>query len=233
MYNCFKGGMSMLCPYCKKEIPDASKFCPNCGSVIVVEEAPKKKRSIVKGPSDGGKGFAAIATALMVFPATLSVAIDLVFHRSDGWSAYVVGALIVAWICSVFPALRITPAPVSALIAMFSILAYISFIISKNAQLVWLYKVGLPLFILAAIFISVDAALLSSGKVKGLHFLSVLSVEIAVYLVAIEATVDTLLFNMVTLRWSIIVACFFISAVALFEAVQYALKLLKNRKGGK
>lgn len=222
----------MFCPYCKNEIPDSSKFCPDCGSVIVVEKPPKKERRI-KGPSDFGKGFSAIATALMVFPATLSVAIDLVFHHNDGWSAYVVGALIVAWLCSVFPALRITPAPVSALIAMFSVLAYISFIISKNAQLVWLYKVGLPLFILAAIFIAVDAALLSSGKVKGLHFLSVLSVEVAVYLLAIEATVDMLLFNMITLRWSIIVACIFISAVALFEAVQYSLKLLKNRKGGK
>ncbi len=220
----------MLCPYCKREIPDDSKFCSNCGSVIVVDTPPKKKRSFPKGPSDGGKGFAAIATALMVFPATFSIAVDLVFHHNDGWSAYVVGALIVAWLCSVFPALRITPAPVSALIAMFSVLAYISFIISKNAQLSWLYKVGLPLFILAAIFIAADAAMLSSGKVKGLHFLSVLSVEIAVYLVAIEATVDTLLFNMISLRWSIIVACFFISAVALFEAVQYALKLLKNRK---
>jgi hypothetical protein len=224
--------MAMLCPYCKNEIPDSSKFCPDCGSVIVVEKTPKKKTRI-KGPSDFGKGFSAIATALMVFPATLSVAIDLVFHSNDGWSAYVVGALIVAWLCSVFPALRITPAPVSALIAMFSVLAYISFIISKNAQLVWLYKVGLPLFILAAIFIAVDSALLSSGKVKGLHFLSVLSVEVAVYLLAIEATVDTLLYNMITLRWSIIVACIFISAVALFEAVQYSLKLLKNRKGGK
>lgn len=223
----------MLCPYCKQKILDSSKFCPECGSVIVIEAETPKKKPRIKGPSAFGKGFSAIATALMVFPATLSVAIDLVFHHSDGWSAYVVGALIVAWLCSVFPALRITPAPVSALIAMFSVLAYISFIISKNAQLTWLYKVGLPLFILAAIFIAADAAMLSSGKIKGLHFLSVLSVEIAIFFVAIEATVDTLLFNMITLRWSIIVACFFISAVALFEAIQYSLKLLKNRKGGK
>lgn len=222
----------MICPYCKKYIPDSSKFCPECGSVISPDAKPatKKQMSFFKGPTDSGKGYAAIATALMVFPAMLSIAIDFVFRHNDGWSAYVVGALIVAWICSVFPALRITPAPVTALISMFSILAYVGFIISKTARFEWIYKVGLPLFILAALFISIDSALLGSGKVKGLHFLSILSVELAVYLIAIEATVDTMLFNMITLRWSVIVACFFISAVALFEAIQYALKLLKNRK---
>ena len=109
-------------------------------------------------------------------------------------------------------------------------LSYVAYIIGKTGQIFWFYKVGLPLFILAAVFISIDAALLGAGKLKGLHALSLVSIEIAVYLIAIEATVDMLLFNMVTIRWSAIVACFFISAVALFEAFQYVIKLMKKNK---
>lgn len=222
----------MQCPNCNSIIPDNSKFCGNCGSNLASPpvQPANKKPAFFKGPTDGGKGYAAVMTALMVFPATLCIALDLVFHKNDGWCTYVVGALIVAWIVSVFPVLRITPAPVTALICLFSVLSYVAYIIGKTGHIFWFYKVGLPLFILAAIFISVDAALLGAGKLKGLHALSLVSVEIAVYLIAIEATVDMLLFNMVTIRWSAIVACFFISAVALFEAFQYVIKLMKKNK---
>lgn len=221
----------MQCPNCNNTIPDNSKFCNSCGASLGSSSKPhNKKLAFFKGPSDSGKGYAAVMTALMVFPATLSVAIDLVFHRNDGWCTYVVGALIVAWIVSVFPALRITPAPITALISLFSVLLYAAYIIGKSSQLYWLYKVGLPLFILAAVFISIDATLLGAGKCKGLHMLSVISVETAIFLVAIEATVDMLMFNEITIRWSAIVSCFFISAVALFEAFQYVMKLFKKNK---
>lgn len=221
----------MQCPNCNHTNPDNSNFCSGCGANLTsAPSTTNKKFTFFKGPTDGGKGYAAVMTALMVFPATLCIALDLVFHKNDGWCTYVVGALIVAWIVSVFPALRLTPAPVTALICLFSVLAYVAYIIGKAGQIFWFYKVGLPLFILAAVFISVDAALLGAGKLKGLHALSLVSIEIAVYLIAIEATVDMLLFNMVTIRWSAIVACFFISAVALFEAFQYVIKLMKKNK---
>lgn len=221
----------MQCPKCRSMIPDGSKFCNSCGADLTGSSKPQNKKFVFfKGPSDGGKGYAAVMTALMVFPATLCVALDLVFHKNDGWCTYVVGALIVAWIVSVFPALRITPAPITALICLFSVLSYVAYIIGKTSQFYWFYKVGLPLFILAAIFISIDATLIGAGKCKGLHMLSLLSIEVAVYLVAIEATVDMLLFNEIAIRWSAISACFFISAVALFEAFHYVFKLMKKNK---
>ena len=221
----------MQCPKCNTVNPDNAKSCNSCGASLTASPKPKNKSlTFFKGPTDGGKGYAAVMTALMVFPSTLCVAIDLVFHKNDGWCTYVVGAIIVAWIVSVFPALRITPAPITALICLFSVLSYVAYIIGRVGEIQWFYKVGLPLFILAAIFISVDATLIGAGKFKGLHMLSLISVEIAIFLVAIEATADMLVFNEITIRWSAIVACFFISAVALFEAIHYVLKLMKKNK---
>ena len=81
--------------------------------------------------------------------------------------------------------------------------------------------------LLAAVFLSVDAAIFD--KMKPLHILSVLSVEAAVYLVAIEAAIDKFFTGAVNIRWSLIITCFFISAVALFEAIQYVIKINKKK----
>ncbi len=219
----------MICPNCGRNIPDDSSFCSGCGTNLAAPDAGNKKLQFFKGPTDKGKGYAAIMTALMVFPATFCIAVDLIFTRSNGWCGYVVGALIVTWILSVFPVLRITPVPVTALIGLFSVLSYLAYIIGQTGHITWYYKVGIPLFVLGAIFISVDSALFGADKLKGLHALSLISLEIAVYLIAIEITVDNLLFNMVTIRWSAILACFFVSAVALIEAVNYVIKLYKKK----
>lgn len=226
----------MFCPYCNQVIPDDSNFCSRCGSVISpAEEAVNnnKKLKFFKGPSDGGKSYAAIMTALMVFPATLSVALDMIFHHSDGWCTYVVATLIAAWVVTVFPALRITPAPVTALICLFTILFYVAFLVGKRIEAAWFYEVGLPLFIIAAIFISIDSALIGAGKVTGLHFMSLISVEVSLFLVASEIVVDNFKFGEVTLGWSAILGCFCVSAVALYEALSYSLNLLKKRRNQK
>ena len=222
----------MFCPHCNQAIPDGSKFCSCCGGVIPYTATPAEtnKFKFFKGPTDGGKSYAAIMTALMVLPATLSIALDMIFHHSDGWSSYVVATLIAGWVVIVFPALRITPAPVTALICLFSLLAYIAFLVGKSDQATWFYQVGLPLFIVAAIFISVDSALLGAGKVKGLHFMSLLSIEVSLFFIASEIAIDAYKFGMIELGWSAVIACFCISAVALYEAISYSVNIKKKKR---
>ena len=230
----------MFCNKCGSKVPEGNAFCGVCGNPIPVqanyqpvdqpaaEPVKEEKGGFFKMPGKGSKSFAAIMTALMVFPATFCVALDMVFQRSDGWCLYVVGALIAAWMVIVYPALNITPAPVTALVSFFSVIGYIFFVIGRLGFLEKLYKVVLPLMILAAIFIALDSALMGAGKLKGLHAFSFISLQCAVYLVAIEATYDNVLWGEVNLRWSLIVGCFFVSAIALFEAVNYVVKINKK-----
>lgn len=233
----------MFCNKCGNAVPNGNAFCGVCGTPLPVQQpqqsnqssnqqpqtAPQKGRNgFLKAPGKGSKSFAAIMTALMVFPATFCVAIDMVFQRSDGWCLYVVGALLAAWMVIVYPALNITPAPVTALISFFSVVGYIFFVIGRLGFLEKLYKVALPLMILAAVFIALDSALMGAGKLKGLHAFSFISLQCALYLVAIEATLDNLAWGTVKLRWSLIVGCFFVSAIALFEAVNYVAKINKK-----
>ncbi len=240
----------MICNKCGSNVPDGNAFCGQCGTPLPgyqqqprpQQAAPQRrakpaeapvevkteKEKFFKKPGKGSKSFAAIMTALMVFPATMSVALDMIFQRSDGWCLYVVGALFVAWMVIVFPALDVTPAPVTALICFFSVIGYIFFIAGRSGNLDELYKVALPLMVLFAFFIALDSALIGSKKLKGLHAFSLIALQSAVYIVAIEAIFDNYKRGEVDLRWSLIYACFFASAIALAEAISYIIKI--NRK---
>lgn len=225
----------MNCVKCGRPIPAGNAFCGNCGAAapIVVEavdsKPEKKKKGFFRAPGKVAKSFAAIATALMVFPASLCGVIDLLMPRNDGWSLYVIGALAVIWMVSVYPILNVTPAPVTALLSFFAILSYILFLAGKVGFLERLYKVGVPLMVLLAIFMAIDSALIGSGKLKGLRAFSVISFEAAAYLVAIEAAIDYHVTNAINLRWSLIIACFFVSAIALAEAANYVFKINKKK----
>lgn len=235
----------MFCNKCGGFVPDGNAFCGKCGAPLPAQQQRQQnfrpvnqpdtepvtknsRESFFKAPGKFSKSFAAVMTALMVFPATLCVALDTVFQRSDGWCLYVVGALIAAWMVIVYPTLNLTPAPVTALISFFSVVAYIFFVIGRLGYMDRLYKVTLPLMILAAIFIAVDSALIGAGKLKGLHAFSFVSLQCAVYLMAIEAMRDIFKHGEIDLGWSLIIGCFYISAIALFEAVNYVIKINKK-----
>ncbi len=226
----------MNCTNCGNPIPAGNTFCGNCGTPVgsnpnpapVQPAQPNQRGSFFRTPGKSSKSFAAIATALMVFPASICGVIDLLFHRNDGWCLYVIGALIVAWMVAVYPALNITPAPVTALISFFSVVAYLVFVLGKVGIAEKLYKILLPLLILMAVFIAIDSSLAGAGKLKGLHGVSLLSLEGVIYMIAIEATLDNANRGAIDLRWSLIMACFFVSAIAIAEAISYVIRINKK-----
>lgn len=223
----------MYCSKCGRQIPDGASSCPECGAVPQVEvqqinEQPVNgKEPRIKAPGKGSRSYAAIFTALLVFPASICVAVDLVFDRYDYWFGYVLGALIVTWVIAVLPVLRITPPLVTGLICFASIVLYVSYIVGKTGHFMWLSKFMLPMFILTAAFIAMDAALIGR-KIKGLHILSFLCAQAMIYIIALEAIIDNASLGAINLRWSLIVACGFISAIAVIEAFSYVGRI--NRK---
>ena len=220
----------MYCSKCGKQLPDGVTICPDCDPVVVEQVNPIKeaKQAFFKAPGKGSKSYAAILTALMVFPASICIAIDIAFDKYDYWFGYVVGAMVVAWVISVLPVLKITPPAVTTLICFGSIVGYTYFILSKTDMFDWLPEFVLPLFILAAAFISMDIALIGGRKIKGLHIFSLLSLQSAAYLVFWEIAWDNFRRGAIDLQWSLILACGFISAIAVLEAFNYVFKINKK-----
>ena len=219
----------MYCSKCGKQLPEGTTVCPDCTVVEAVPVQPEsKKESLFKAPGKGSKSYAALFTALLVFPATICTAIDIAFDKYDYWFGYVVGALVVTWVISVLPVLKITPPAVTALICFGSVICYTYYIVSKTGWFDWLPKFLLPMFILTAAFIAIDVALIGSKKITGLHILSLLSLECALYLISWEVILDNIKFGTIDLGWSLILSCGFISVVAVLEAFSYVGKINKK-----
>ncbi len=219
----------MYCSNCGNKIPDGTTVCPKCNPVEINPVQPETgKFSFFKSPGKMSKSYAALFTAFLVFPAAISVAVDIAFDRYDYWFGYVVGALLCTWVTSVLPVLRITPPAVTALICFGTITGYVYYILSKTDWFDWLPEFILPMFILTAAFIAIDSALIGSKKISGLHILSLISLEGAIYLVAWEAIIDQLKFGAIDLGWSLILSCGFISVIAVLEAFSYIGRINKK-----
>lgn len=222
----------MYCSKCGKQLPEGTSVCPACdpptveAQQVYTPQQPKKKA--FSPPSKGAKSYAAIFTALLVFPASICIAVDLVFHKHDYWFGYVVGALMVTWVISVLPILRITKPLVTGIIIFGSIMAYIWYIAQKSGHMEWLSHFMLPMLVLTAAFIALDVSLIGGKKIKGLHIFSLLSLEGALYLVCLEATLDNWLKGAIDLRWSVIIACGFVSVIAVMEAFSYVGRINKK-----
>lgn len=218
----------MYCSKCGRQLPEGVTVCPDCSGDAPQVKAEKVSEPVLKAPGKFSKSYAAIFTALLVFPASICIAVDLVFDKYDYWFGYVVGALAVVWVLSVFPILRITPPLVTALICFGSIMCYVFYLASKTGRFIGFSKVALPMFVLTAFFIALDVALIGGQKIRGLHIFSFLSLECALYLICLEATIDNLRHGAIDLKWSVIAACGFISVIAVMEAFSYVGRI--NRK---
>ncbi len=220
----------MYCSKCGNEIPEGASYCPKCGPQTTTPPAESKGgiKGMFNAPGKFGKSYAAIVTALLVFPATICTAIDFVFHHYDYWCDYVIGALLVFWVIAVFPAMKITKPVVTSVIIFGAIIGYVYYIAYRSGHMGWLSNFVLPMLILTAAFIALDASLIGGKKIQGLRIFSLLSLECAAYLVCLEATIDNWINGAVELRWSIIVACGFISVVAVLEAFSYVGRINKK-----
>ncbi|MCR5151499.1 MAG: hypothetical protein K6B52_09810 [Clostridiales bacterium] len=208
----------MFCSSCGRELPEGVSVCPVCDAArinAVSNESPKVKKKGKGVISKGSKNFAAMVTALLVFPASFCTAIDLSIHRYDFWFGYIIGLVLCCWVCIVLPVLKVTKPPVTALICFSTIVGYIFYVLFKFDKLAFLYQRALPLFVLFALYIAIDIGLISSKLLSGLFYMSLISFEIGTYIIAIELTKVK---SLTALHWSPIIACGFISVAAVFLA---------------
>lgn len=177
----------MFCKNCGTSIPDGATSCPGCHAVVdgapAAPAAPEEKKSILSAPTKGGKNFTALASAFLLIPAIFTIMIDYIVDYAVDWppTGYVVGALLVCWICAVLPALKITPAPVTAIICFASVALYIMYIVKQiSGSMEWFTLFALPMLMIFAVFVGVDSALTQN---ESLHkfMAGIVAAEGAVY----------------------------------------------------
>ena len=243
----------MFCKKCGAAVSDGDAFCPKCGTRVEKEEtvfpvsynennsehteeqtAPAKeiKEKFLTAPTKSGKSYAVIFTALTLIPAIFVLMIDYVANLAVDWPAtkYVVGALVVIWICSVLPVVRITPAPVTAIICFASVTLYAMFVIKEiNGSMEWFTVFALPLIMSLAVFIGLDSAL-AANKIATSLMPGIVAAEAAVYSFIFGILWSHYYDDAVYMpRISVVFACGFLMLSVILAAMGY-VKMINRKK---
>ena len=243
----------MFCKKCGAAVSDGDAFCPKCGTRVEKEEtatpvsynesnsehteeqtAPAKeiKEKFLTAPTKSGKSYAVIFTALTLIPAIFVLMIDYVANLAVDWPAtkYVVGALVVIWICSVLPVVRVTPAPVTAIICFASVTLYAMFVIKEiNGSMEWFTVFALPLIMILAVFIGLDSAL-AANKIATSLMPGIVAAEAAVYSFIFGILWSHYYDDAVYMpRISVVFACGFLMLSVILAAMGY-VKMINRKK---
>ena len=197
-----------------------------------VAPAESVKEKFLKAPTKSGKSYAVIFTALTLLPAIFVLMIDYVANLAIDWPAtkFVVGALIVVWICSVLPVLRITPAPVTAIICFASVTMYAMYVIKEiNGSMEWFTVFALPLIMILAVFIGLDSAL-AANKVATALMPGIVAGEAAIYSFVFGVLWSHYYDDAVYMpRISVVFACGFLMLAVILAATGY-VKMINSKK---
>lgn len=219
----------MFCTKCGAVVDETTGQCPNCGANERAD-ATCKKRKEKSGISFGkatntAKSYAVIFTALMVFPAMICTVVNILNPGRGFWAGYVLGAIAVAWVFLVLPVLKITPAPVTAGACFVVLALYLLYIAKMQGVINWYYSYAVPLCAVICALVALTTGLISKKIATGLHIPALLSAETAVFLMFIEGLHDLNMHGHLSLRWSLITMCVFVSIAVVCEAVAYVIKL--------
>lgn len=183
-------------------------------------------------PDKSSKNFAAIFSVLCLIPAIATLTIDYIWNYKIDWkpTGYIVGALIVIWICCVLPAIKITPAPVTALICFMALALYLMYIVKQvSGSMLWFAAFALPAIAVLAVFIGADSAIIHSTKIGSLGICSLISAETAIYSIIWGILWDNYHHGgIIRLRFSVIIASIFLMVSLIFAAAAYVRK--NNKK---
>ena len=108
----------MFCIKCGAELADTEKNCPLCATRVFhpdipqVETPPLYPLGSAPQPITSSRGGQIIATALFLLPMLITLQCDIHITGTVSWSGYVIGALLLAYVCFVLPFWFQKPNPV-------------------------------------------------------------------------------------------------------------------------
>lgn len=220
----------MFCPKCGKEIDSSSVFCPHCSAQVNPSITPDKKIRPQKDDNPRGKGFAAIVSALFVFPTLICLAFDYLSRDNQiTWSAYVLGITMCLWMFIALPALKPKRPALTVSLCLGVISLYMAFLAYINHNAGIYVKYILPMVMMIIVSSAVLSLLISYNVIKKEHIISAVCLQAGLLMIGFEILFDIRLRGTVNLRWSIITSVVAISAIALNEAISYSVRIGKKK----
>lgn len=247
----------MFCQNCGTQIADGTVICPACNTQLsasmgngpspasapAAKPEPKPERN-GKPENPKGKGYAAVVSALMAFPTLICLVGDYLgppeWIRSFfpgrewaepgiiTWSAYLLGIVMCLWMMIVLPAIKPKRPAITVCICMVVISLYLLFLSYINHSAGWYVDYVMPVCLMLTVSSAIMSILMAYKIIPMNHIASAITVQGALLCLGIEILFDMQRRGQIELRWSIILAVAAISAVGIYEAVSYAIRINKK-----
>jgi hypothetical protein len=203
-----------FCTNCGVELDDDMKFCPLCGKVTGLTRESNETYQADNSPSDiimlhrkeSRRNYWELSGIILFSGIVVCAIVDLVIGKGFSWSRYAITAMVAAWIIFslmllafkkyylIIPGLLVTILSMLFLFDLFS------------GNLNWFFQLGLPITVAVFVFISIVVVLRKVARFKGFNILAFSFLALSGFCIVIEVFIDKYLYDIVNLRWSIIVA---------------------------
>ncbi len=201
------------------------------------KDSPENKRA---------KGYAAIASVLIAFPALLCLVVDYLgapeliqqwfpewipeFLQTGKmyWSAYMIGFFMCLWMVIVLPVLRPKRPALTACLCLGVVSLYMLFLSWVNNNASWYDKFVLPISLMVIISSAIMTILISYRIIKNGHVVTAIGTQIAMLIVATEILFDINFKSEISLRASLVALVVIACGLMLYEAIYYTTRLHKK-----
>ncbi len=209
--------------------------------------APESKKASKDTPeSKKARGYAAIASALIAFPAFMCLVIDYLgapeliqkwfpewipdFLQTGKmyWSAYMIGFFMCLWMVVVLPVLRPKRPALTACLCLGVVSLYMLFLSWVNNNASWYDKFVLPISLMVIISSAIMTILISYRIIKNGHVVTAIGTQIIMLILATEILFDINFSSEINLRASLVAMVVIGCGLLLYEAIYYAARLRKK-----
>ena len=240
----------MFCKFCGTQIGDDVVVCPACNSQLessvgkTSSQPEKQVEKIKESLNPKAKGFAAVASALIAFPAFLCLVLDYIgpptwiqslFPNREWaqagiitWSAYLIGILMCTWMVVVLPAIKPKRPAITVCICLAVISLYMLFLAYVNNSAGWYVDYVLPISLMLTGSSAIMSILMAYKIIPANHIFSAIGIQASLLAIGFEVLFDVNIRQAVNLRWSLVIAVAVIGTIVVYEAVSYAVRINKK-----
>lgn len=141
----------MYCINCGIELSDGQKICPICQTRVYhpdlkkTDALPTYPRKAFKSEEINIRGLLFVVSLLHLIPIIFSLILDLNLNGRIDWFGYVVGSVLLLYVCAVLPLWFKRPNPVVFIPCDFLVLAVFLWNINLKLEGEWFWTFALPI----------------------------------------------------------------------------------------
>ena len=182
----------MFCINCGIELSDGQKICPICQTRVYhpdlkkTEALPTYPRKAFKSEEINIRGLLFVVTLLHIIPIIFALVLDLNLNGRIDWFGFVVGAVVLLYVCAVLPLWFKRPNPVVFIPCDFLMVAVFLWNINLKLDTAWFWSFALPITAMIGVVVTAVVALLRYLRHGRLYVFGGAFVLLGLLIMAIE-----------------------------------------------